>query len=70
MCKNIVKHFSKKQIMERTITFIFSVGLLRCFLEMSSRRHGRTSCKVEKSIVQQRNFILGSAMDNCKQRNI
>lgn len=33
---------------------------------MSSRRYGRTAREIEKPIVQQRNFIVGSAMDNCK----
>lgn len=33
---------------------------------MPSRRYGRTARETEKSIVQQRNFVIGSAMDNCK----
>jgi len=46
--------------------FVFSSGLLRCFLEMPSCRYGRTARETEKSIVQQRNFVISSAMDNCK----
>lgn len=46
--------------------FFLSSGILRCFPKMPSCRYGRSACEVEEFVVQQRNFIIGSTMDNCK----